>query len=495
MFSVVIAAHDEETTIGRCLEGILAEARPGEFEIITVCNGCRDRTADVARSFGPDVTVIETEVASKYLALRAGDERASAFPRFYIDADIVTHTQALRDVAAVLARGEVLVAAPRVRIDLTRRPWYVRSYYRLWTSLPYFEKGMVGTGFYALSEAGRGRFAEFPDLIADDQFVLSSFDETERGSVDSAEFVVAAPRTFRGLINMRTRVYTGNRQLHQRFGVGAQPGGRSAWIGVVCRQHALLSSVPVFLLVGAIADARSRRQTRREDFTTWGRDASIRVAEEPARSHDHEGGRGAAAFVRNVVDPRSWMHLLRMLHYYSYTHVQQRAKLELGPGAGIAPNVSFRNGERITIGAGSNIGERCSLWAGDHSGRISIGAGVMLAPQVFITASNYQFAGATPITELPRADKDVTIGDDVWLGAGVVVVAGVTVGNGCVVGAGSVVTHSLAPYSIAAGCPARVLGSRLADSEAAPLASPHDEGPPAHHDERQALADRMVPIG
>ncbi len=49
---------------------------------------------------------------------------------------------------------------------------------------------------------------------------------------------------------------------------------------------------------------------------------------------------------------------------------------------------------------------------------------------------------------------------DGWLGAGVKVMGGVTIGDGCVVGAGAVVTDDLAPYSIAVGVPAKVIGQR-----------------------------------
>ena len=283
--SLIIPAHDEETTIGRCLESLLADAHEDEFEVVVVCNGCTDRTVDVARSFEPGATVIEINRASKYLALREGDRRASGFPRFYIDADVITSAQAVRDVATVLRSGKAAVAAPRLRVDVSGRPWYVRSYYRLWTRLPYAENGMVGTGFYALSEAGRSRFDEFPDIIADDQFVLSRFDETERCSVGSAEFVVAAPRDWRSLIYKKTRAYTGNRQLEERFGSqGArQPGGRSAWMNLIRRHPSLLPSVPVYVLVSVVAEARSRRQVRRRDFGTWERDVSTRLAKNDGR--------------------------------------------------------------------------------------------------------------------------------------------------------------------------------------------------------------------
>ena len=33
MTSIVIAAHNEETVIGRCLDTLLADAHPGEFDV------------------------------------------------------------------------------------------------------------------------------------------------------------------------------------------------------------------------------------------------------------------------------------------------------------------------------------------------------------------------------------------------------------------------------------------------------------------------------
>jgi len=65
-----------------------------------------------------------------------------------------------------------------------------------------------------------------------------------------------------------------------------------------------------------------------------------------------------------------------------------------------------------------------------------------------------------------KYDNQVAIiEDDVWLGYASIVLTGVTIGRGCVVAAGSVVTNNIPPYSIAAGVPARVIGSRFSDSE------------------------------
>jgi len=169
---------------------------------------------------------------------------------------------------------------------------------------------------------------------------------------------------------------------------------------------------------------------------------------------------GPRAFLASVADPRAWMHLLRMVHYFNYSHVKQRRRVTLGAGVRLAPNVSFANGERIAIGAHSHVGARSSLWAGDSTGRITLGHHALLGPEVFITASDYQFEPGIPVMDQPKNERDVVIGDEVWLGARVFVVAGVHIGDHCIVGAGSVVTKSLPPDSIAVGNPARVVGRR-----------------------------------
>jgi acetyltransferase-like isoleucine patch superfamily enzyme len=169
--------------------------------------------------------------------------------------------------------------------------------------------------------------------------------------------------------------------------------------------------------------------------------------------------------VGSVLDPRVHLHVLRILHYYSYSHVRERRALRCGRGTGIAPNVSFRNGVRIEIGSQCHIGERAYLWAGDSTGRIVIGDFVSLAPEVFITASDYQFVAGRPFQSQPKIERNVLIGDDVWLGARVVVTAGVTIGSGCIVGAGAVVTRDLPSGSIAVGVPARVVNRRRASVE------------------------------
>ena len=164
---------------------------------------------------------------------------------------------------------------------------------------------------------------------------------------------------------------------------------------------------------------------------------------------------------RSLLDLRTYLHALRLAHFTSYSHVRQVRRLQLGKGVSMAPNVSFRNAERISIGAGSHLGEHSVIWAGNSTGRVVIGEKCLFAPNVTVTASNYGIVqGDVAIMDQPKDERDVVIGDGAWLGANVVVLAGVTIGEGAVVAAGAVVTKDVPAQCIAGGVPAKVIGTR-----------------------------------
>ena len=117
-------------------------------------------------------------------------------------------------------------------------------------------------------------------------------------------------------------------------------------------------------------------------------------------------------FAGSILDPRAYLHILRLIHYSGYSHVRERGKITKGKGTGIAPNVSLRNGERIAMGHDCHIGERCYLWAGDSTGRIILGNYVSLAPEVFITASDYRFEAGKPFRQQSKRERDIRIGND-----------------------------------------------------------------------------------
>lgn len=278
--AVIIPAYDEERVIGRCLEALAPHTQPGSsprVEVVVAANGCHDRTADVARSHR-GVTVLDIPIGSKSLALNEGDGAASAFPRIYLDADIALSSEALPALVAALSGPEPLVAAPRIRFDLSRSSWPVRAFYRVFSELPYVKDGLVGLGVYGLSRAGRERFERFPDLVADDLYVQRLFAPEER-RVTSGTFTVAAPRTLKSLLAVRVRVAKGNAGLaahddDAKFAASTTSTGR-ALVDLLRRRPTLAPSVAVYLAVTLAARARARRRSARH-AGTWERDDSTR---------------------------------------------------------------------------------------------------------------------------------------------------------------------------------------------------------------------------
>jgi glycosyltransferase involved in cell wall biosynthesis len=208
--SVVIPAHNEAAVISRCLDALLNGFSPGELEVVVACNGCTDSTADIVRSSGYEVRVLETEVPSKTAALRAAEEVLTSFPRLYLDADVVLTGAAARQVLDRLRCGPALAGRPPIKYDTERSSALVRSYYRARTEIPAVMNSVWGAGVYGLSEKGRARFASYPDVTADDLFVDQHFHPEEIEIVNTIPVIVTAPRRARDLLRILRRTYLGN---------------------------------------------------------------------------------------------------------------------------------------------------------------------------------------------------------------------------------------------------------------------------------------------
>lgn len=275
--SVIVPAHDEEAVIGDCLEALTAGAQEGELEIVVVCNGCSDATAERARAV-PGVQVIETPTASKSHALRLGDETASAFPRFFVDADVVLPLESLRTVAEALREGPALAAAPRMEVELRGCSYAVRAYYAIWRRLPYHTEDMIGSGVYALSQGGRARFDTFPDVISDDGFVRLHFLPGERRSVPDAWFRIRAPRTLHDVVHVKTRSQKGRIELDRRFPRLAHndPRSYSPALGRILTMPRLWLPSLIYLYVIVRTRWAGHRMNRSGDLGGWERDETSR---------------------------------------------------------------------------------------------------------------------------------------------------------------------------------------------------------------------------
>lgn len=278
MISVVIPAHNEGAVIARTLKAMTDGAKRGELEVIVVCNGCTDDTAEIARSFRPYVHVVETSVASKIHALNLGDEAAQSFPRIYVDADIVITIDGIRQLASRLGAGDVLAVAPTGDYNLDDCSWLVRAVFEIRSYLPSAKEGIGGSGVYALSEAGRRRFQLFPALTADDGYVRIQFRPEERETLSFVRSTVFPARTIKDLIATKTRAHYGTFELMSLFPDLWQNSNASNNKTLVrlFRHPRLWLKLAIYGSVTTIARCRAKKRLGRS-LVAWERDRSSRV--------------------------------------------------------------------------------------------------------------------------------------------------------------------------------------------------------------------------
>ncbi|WP_417912665.1 acyltransferase [Candidatus Electronema sp. TJ] len=246
------------------------------------------------------------------------------------------------------------------------------------------------------------------------------------------------------------------------------------------------------------------------------------------KTHQAVSGNGSplAKYQDVLVGSRSWTALL----YYEWCMLLgplpgaagmllrqlfwPRLFAECGKNCLFAPGITLRHPGRIRLGSSVVISEGCildarhesaavSITLGDNvilssnvmlsckNGTISIGSNCGLNAQAIVQSTNdcpvvigpdciigqrcFIVGGGSyrldrmdiPICEQGiKNDGGVRLEADVWLGGNVTVLGGVTMGQGSVAGAGAVLTKSVAPYTISAGVPAKVIKTRTARPQA-----------------------------
>ena len=159
-----------------------------------------------------------------------------------------------------------------------------------------------------------------------------------------------------------------------------------------------------------------------------------------------------------------------------------------GPGLRVESNVGFKHLETMDIGSGVFFGHGAFI-QGRYDGHCRIGDHVWIGPHAYLDARDIVIEdhvgwgpGARVLgsehtglpTDRPIIATDLLIKPvrvEAWadIGTSAVILPGVTIGRGAIVGAGAVVTADVAPLSIVAGVPARLL--RMRDDKEA-----HHEG-------------------
>lgn len=278
--SVIIPAWNEEAVIGRTLDALLDGIEGAQIEVVVACNGCTDDTVELARRYGSAVTVLDLPPVGKTGAIRAAEVVTCSLPRLYLDADV---TLPGRSAAAVLAalRDGAMAARPPLHYEVSRASAAVRRFYRQRMRLPGIQSDLCGAGVYGLSASARGRFGEFPAVIADDLFAARIVDADEVTIVPCEPVTVSVPRDVRSLVRMLTRVYRGNREIAERMPVGAASRTRSTFtqlLGSVSRPGDVLDVVVYSSVVIA-----GRIVARLPHVGGWVRDESSRRSDDGSR--------------------------------------------------------------------------------------------------------------------------------------------------------------------------------------------------------------------
>lgn len=120
----------------------------------------------------------------------------------------------------------------------------------------------------------------------------------------------------------------------------------------------------------------------------------------------------------------------------------------------------YKNPDGIIIDDYVNINWYCHIGA---INKIHIKQNVLIGSYVLITDHSHGDNLAldnNPLTRELFSPGPVIIEENCWIGEKVTILPNVTIGHNSIIGANSVVTKDIPPFSIAVGCPAKVIKQR-----------------------------------
>ncbi len=252
--SLVVAAHDEETCIRQKVENCLAlDYPPEKLEVLVGCDGCLDRTAELARATGDArVTVVEGARAGKAAVVSRLVPRARGEIVLLTDANVLLDPGAAKALARHFQDPAVGAVVGRLRLyNRVKREYEESLYWKYETVLKYYE-GKLGCvlgangGIYALR---RLFFSPLRETTIVEDFVVPVRMASRGWKVPYEPEAIAFEETTEDLgreFERRARIGAGNWQALALVPAVLDPRSGFLWFAFV--SHKLLRwLVPVFL--------------------------------------------------------------------------------------------------------------------------------------------------------------------------------------------------------------------------------------------------------
>jgi cellulose synthase/poly-beta-1,6-N-acetylglucosamine synthase-like glycosyltransferase len=179
--SLLVAAHDEESSILEWVRSTLAIQYPRELlEVVVISDGSTDHTLEWAAKAGADV-VLDVPRGGKVAALNAGVERARGEVLAFSDANSTWEPQALRRLVARFADPQVGYVCGQLRLEGDGGPNQEGLYWRYEMAVRGLESRLAGVtaGNGAINAVRREAFVALEPTRGQD--ISFPFEITRRG--------------------------------------------------------------------------------------------------------------------------------------------------------------------------------------------------------------------------------------------------------------------------------------------------------------------------
>lgn len=253
--SIAVLAHDEEGSIARMLASVARQTawrsrRADERELVVYANGCRDRTAEVARAFAaehPGVRVVETTERGKSQAWNAvrAELRRDAEWWIFADADVLLDWRAIDRLLDEGARspGVAVVSSMTVAsaryVPLSRRGCLESS--RIESERWKDPRRMVSARLYAIRRETAESLTLPPGLLNEDLFLTRLLGSERIVRCRGARVIAREPARLGDIVRYQVRTRIGSFQARAAVGPPVDSNKSAAHRRERLRQYRRLS--------------------------------------------------------------------------------------------------------------------------------------------------------------------------------------------------------------------------------------------------------------